>query len=113
MKLITVISSNDVQRTVACEDINAQGRQTTIRDVCADPAVLAFFGVEQATTAIATINITKYFFIFHYSLFTIHYSLFTLHFSLFTIHFHLNFICFNSHSSHSSHCSWYQKCQVC
>lgn len=49
MKLITVISSNDVQRTVACEDINAQGRQTTIRDVCADPAVLAFFGVEQAS----------------------------------------------------------------
>jgi hypothetical protein len=49
MKLITVISSNDVQRTVACEDINAQGRQTTIRDVCSDHAVLAFFGVEQAS----------------------------------------------------------------
>lgn len=49
MKLITVISSDDVQRTVACEDINAQGRPTTIRDVCADPAVLAFFGVEQAS----------------------------------------------------------------
>lgn len=56
MKLITVISSDDVQRTVACEDINAQGRQTTIRDVCADPAVLAFFGVEQASQVAEAID---------------------------------------------------------
>ena len=56
MKLITVISSNDVQRTVACEDINAQGRQTTVRDVCADPAVLAFFNVEQADAVAEAID---------------------------------------------------------
>lgn len=56
MKLITVISSDDVQRTVACEDINAQGRPTTIRDVCADPAVLAFFGVEQASQVAEAID---------------------------------------------------------
>ena len=56
MKLITVISSNDVQRTVACEDINAQGRQTTVRDVCSDPAVLAFFNVEQADAVAEAID---------------------------------------------------------
>ena len=56
MKLITVISSDDDQRTVACEDINAQGRPTTIRDVCADPAVLAFFGVEQASQVAEAID---------------------------------------------------------
>lgn len=50
MKLVTLVSSNDVQRTVACEDINANGRPTTVRDLCSDPAVLAFFGVQDAQT---------------------------------------------------------------
>ena len=43
MKTITIHSNNNVSRTVACEDVNGEGKTTTIKDVCAYEAVCDFF----------------------------------------------------------------------
>lgn len=57
MKTITIHDVNNVTRTVACDDINGEGRTTTIKDVCAYPAVCDFFDSDAKTIEGALIEV--------------------------------------------------------